>query len=476
MSTGSVAAIDLGATSGRIIVGRVGRGVLETVQAARFPNTPISTSGGLHWRVPDLYAAALTGLRDAFGREPSIASIGVDSWAVDYGLLRNGTLLAPPFHYRDARTSDGVEIVHAQHPHEELFARNGLQYLPFNTLYQLAAEDPQTLEAADTLLLIPDLIDYWLTGQKRAERTNASTTGLLRARGSGWDEQLISDLGVPLRIFPPLMSAGEQVGGLLPDVAARIGAVSRVAVTAVGSHDTASAVVAVPMEAESAAYISCGTWGLVGVEVARPITTPEARQANFTNELGVDGRIRFLHNVMGLWILTETLRGWNKKGPRVELPRLLAASAEIDRNAVALFDVNDARFLPPGDMPQRIDDWCAEQNIPAPTSRGEYVRSIIESLAQAFANAVRQAAEISRIDARTIHIVGGGAMNGPLCQSTADRSGLPVLAGPIEATAIGNILIQARALGFVHGDLEALRALVSRTTNLTRYEPRAVPW
>lgn len=472
MSNGTVAAVDLGATSGRVIVGRVGPDTLETVQVARFPNNPMSTPDGLHWDVRGLNNAVLDGLRSAFHTEPTIASIGVDGWAVDYGLLRNGRLLAPPFHYRDDRTSHGVQIVHEQFPHEDLFARNGLQFLPFNTLYQLAAEGPEALTAADTLLLIPDLIGYWLTGQARTERTNASTTGLLRVADGTWDDQLITDLGIPADLFAPLITAGERLGGILPAVATRIGAGPKAVVTAVGSHDTASAVVAVPMQPDAAVYISCGTWGLVGVEVNRPILTSDSLESNFTNEAGVDGRTRLLHNVMGLWILTETLRGWKSEGHSADLSELLSTAAGIDRRTVPLFDVNDPRFLPPGDMPARIDTWCAEQNIPAPRTHGEYVRSIIESLAQAFADTAHRAADISGIDARTIHIVGGGAMNGPLCQSTADRAGLPVLAGPIEATAIGNVLIQARSLGLVSGDLEALRALVLRTSNVTRYEPR----
>lgn len=475
MTSGAVAAIDFGATSGRVILGRVGPDTLETVQISRFSNSPVQTASGLHWGLPALYDAALDGLRSAFQMDPSIASIAVDSWAVDYGLLRNGDLLHPAFHYRDNRTTTGVETVQKQFPHKDLFERNGLQYLPFNTLYQLAAEDRATLEAADTLLLIPDLIGYWMSGLARTERTNASTTGLLRITDGNWDEQLILDLGIPRHIFAPLVTAGEPLGAILPPMATRIGAGPAVVLTAVGSHDTASAVVAVPMRAPTAVYISCGTWGLVGVEIEHPVLTTAALEANFTNEAGVDGRTRLLHNVMGLWILTETLRGWKAKRHPYDLSELLSTAADVERQRVPLFDVNDPRFFPPGDMPTRIDLWCEEQNITAPRSRSEYVRSIIESLAQAFANAAHQAAFLSGIDVRTIHIVGGGAMNGPLCQSTADRAGLPVLAGPVEATAIGNVLIQARSLGLVHGDLETLRALVLRKTNITRYEPRTSP-
>ncbi len=384
---------------------------------------------------------------------------------------QDGRLLGNPFHYRDARTQRGVEVVHERMPHAELYARNGLQFLPFNTLYQLAAEPPELLAFADTALLIPDLIGFWLTGRARAEQTNASTTGLLRA-GGGWDDELIAASGLPRGILPPLIAPGERLGALLAAVAASIGAGTDVAVTAVGSHDTASAVVAVPMRADAAAYISCGTWGLVGVEVERPVLTAEALAANFTNEGGVDGRVRLLHNVMGLWVLSEAVRTWERAGHPIDLPTLLDSAEEVTA-PVPVFDVNDARFLPPGDMPGRIDAWCAEHGIAPPRTRAEYARSIVESLAQAFADAAHEAGRIGGVDVRTIHIVGGGSLNELLCQRTADRSGLPVLAGPVEATALGNVLIQARALGAVSGSLESLRDLVARTHAPRRFEPRA---
>ncbi|WP_457100940.1 rhamnulokinase [Microbacterium sp. P5_E9] len=472
MSTGAVAAVDLGATSGRVIVGHVGPDTLDASTVTRFPNNPVQTPDGLHWDILSLYAGATKGLREAFRAEPGIASIGVDSWAVDYGLLRGGRLLGNPFHYRDARTERGVAAVHERMPHAELFERNGLQFLPFNTLYQYAAEPASILDFADTALLIPDLIAYWLTGQARAEQTNASTTGLVRVLDGTWDEELIRALGIPRGILPSLISPGERVGTLLPDIAAAIGARAATPVTAVGSHDTASAIVAVPMRADAAAYISCGTWGLVGVEVDHLVLTPEALAANFTNEGGVDGRVRLLHNVMGLWVLSEAVRTWEREGHPIDLPTLLDSAEEVN-TAVPVFDINDPRFLAPGDMSARIDEWCAEHDIAAPRTRAEYARSIIESLAQAFAETAVEAGRIGRVDVRTIHIVGGGALNELLCQRTADRAGLPVLAGPVEATALGNLLVQARAAGLVTGSLEALRDLVARTHAPRRYTPRA---
>lgn len=470
---GAVAAVDLGATSGRVIVGHVDQaaGTLELDHVARFPNGPVRLASGLHWDFTGLYRDLTRGLADAFRREPGVASIGVDSWAVDYGLLRGGRLLGEPFHYRDARNEAAVEAVHARVPLAELYRRNGLQFLPFNTVYQLAAEQGSGwLDLADSLLLIPDLIGFQLTGVRVAERTNASTTGLVAVESGEWDDELVERLGFAPSVFAPLVSPGDSLGGLRADVAADLGAPAGIEVVAVGSHDTASAVVAVPMQPESAAYISCGTWGLVGVELEHPVTTEAAREANFTNEGGVDGRVRFLHNVMGLWLLSESVRWWERDGETIDLPALLAAAASVTA-PVTVFDANDPRFLAPGDLPGRIAEWCREHGERVPQSRAEFARSIVESLAEAFAQTVRTASVLSGVDVETIHVVGGGALNGLLCRRTADRSGLPVLAGPVEATAIGNVLVQARAQGFVDGDLESLRALVAQAFAPVRYEP-----
>ena len=436
MTGGVVAAVDLGATSGRVMVGHVGPDILRLEQSARFRNDPVALPDGLRWSILALYGAAEEGLRAAVRAEPDLVSIGVDSWAVDYALLREGALLGSPFHYRDGRTGRGVEAVHGRVSHAELYARNGLQFLPFNTVYQLAAESPASLAFADRLLLIPDLFAFWFTGAERAEATNASTTGLFGVREGAWDGELLDTLRLPEDLLAPIIQPGESYGPLRSEFARHIGAAPHVAVTAVGSHDTASAVVAVPMRAEAAAYISCGTWGLVGVEVERPVLTPEALSANFTNELGVDGRIRLLRNVMGLWILSESVRTWEREGHPIDLPALLD-SAEAVTSEVAVFDVDDPRFLPPGDMPARIAGWCAEHGRPVPGSRAEYARSIIESLAQGFADAVVDAARLGGVDVRTIHIVGGGALNGLLCQRTADRAGVPVPAGPRRGAALG---------------------------------------
>jgi len=450
------------------MLGHVDHNELSVRPVARFPNGPVQRADGLHWDIDALYSHALAGLAAALREEPTLAGIGIDSWAVDYTLLTGGRMLGLPFHYRDERTARGVERVHSVVSPEELYAANGLQFLPFNTLYQFAAEG--NLDTVDSFLLIPDLLTYWLTGRHVAERTNASTTGLLGIATGEWDDALIERLALPRRIFPELVDPGTPLGSLRPEAAAIVG--GDLSVTAVGSHDTASAVVAVPAASDDFAYISCGTWGLVGVELETPVLTEASRLANFTNEGGVDGRVRYLHNVMGLWLLSESVRQFNDEGkPDLDLPELLAAASALT-TPVSVFDANDASFLPPGDMPARIAAWCTTHGLTAPQTPVEFVRSIVESLAVAFADAVRTASELSGKTVSVIHIVGGGSQNELLCQLTADRSGLPVLAGPVEATAIGNVLVQARALGFASGSLESLRALVAGAFLPVLYRPR----
>ena len=459
---GAVAAVDLGATSGRLMLGHVDHNELSLRPVARFPNGPVQREDGLHWDIETLHGHVLAGLGAALREDPSVSSVGVDSWAVDYALMAGGRMLAEPFHYRDERNVAGVDRVHALVGPAKLYASNGLQFLPFNTLYQFAAE--HRLADAESFLLVPDLFNFWFTGTQHAERTNASTTGLLGISTDEWDDALIGKLGFTRSLFPALVNPGTSLGALLPDVAAPVGA--QLEVVAVGSHDTASAVVAVPAASDDYAYISCGTWGLVGVELEHPVLTAASRAANFTNEGGVDGRVRFLHNVMGLWLLSECVREWSHD----DLPALLEQAAAVT-TPVPVFDANDPRFLAPGDMPGRIAAWLREHDQPVPENHAVFVRSIVESLATAFASAVHTASELSGKTVSTIHIVGGGSLNDLLCQRTADAAGIPVLAGPVEATAIGNVLIQARAQGFVDGSLETLRSLVATAFFPKRFTP-----
>jgi rhamnulokinase len=402
-----------------------------------------------------------------------VTSIGIDPCAVDYELLRGGALLADPFRYRHPRTPVGVPAVHAVIPQRELYARGGLQFLPFNTLYQLTADRLAGLfdgpAAAERMLLIPDLVAHLLTGQARAESTNSSTTGLL-TRDHEWDWELIDLIGLPRRLFAPLITPGETVGGLNAESVAALG--FSAPVTAVASHDTASAVLATPLAGDDAVYISCGTWGLVGLETEEPIVTEASRVANFTNEGGAFGTTRFLRNVMGLWLLNESVAAWRSRGEAVELPALLTAAAGIE-GTVTVFDVDDPRFSAPGDMPTRIETHCRENGLSVPSNPVEMVRSIVESLAVAFARAAHQAADLAGREIGVIHMVGGGALNALLCQRIADQSGLPLVAGPVEATALGNVLMQAKSAGALSADLPTIRNLVARHTALRRYTPTA---
>lgn len=455
------------------MVGRVSPSELELTEIHRFPNEPVRLSDGLHWDILRLYREVLTGLREATRVADDLVSIGVDSWGVDYGLVdADGSLLGNPHHYRDDRTGPSVEAVHAIVPPAELYQRTGLQVLPFNTIYQLAAaRGTSVFELARTMLLIPDLLGYWLSGVRVSEVTIASTTGLLDVHRRTWDDELAVSLAFPRSLFATLGTPGEVIGPLQDDVRREVGASAATRLTLVGSHDTASAVVGVPAAASDFAYIACGTWSLVGVELDHAVLTDESREANFTNEGGVDDRIRYLRNVMGLWLLQESLRTWELQGTPEQLPGLLIAAAELPAGG-PVFDPDDPSFLPPGDMPARIAAACRRVDQPVPATRAGLVRAVLDSLAAAYGRAVRDAARLSGRSIEVVHVVGGGARNSLLCQLTADACELPVLAGPVEATALGNALVQARAGGLLAGDLETLRALVRSTQDIRRYEPR----
>jgi rhamnulokinase len=463
-ATGRVAAVDLGATSGRIMVGEVGRDRLDLSLVHRFPNGPVrAADGSLRWDIRRIYGEILAGLR----RAGPVDSIGVDSWAVDYGLLdADGELLADPYCYRDERTVIGRRRVAERITDQELYEVTGLQQQPFNTIYQLASE-PQLAQAA-TMLLIPDLVAYWLTGAIGAEMTNASTTQLLDVRHQVWAVDLAERMGLPSGLLPALREAGTRIGGLLSRPAGLAGQVPGTPVIAVGSHDTASAVVAVPAtSSDSWAYVSSGTWSLVGVELPSPVLSAQARAANFTNEGGVDGTTRFLRNVMGLWVLSECLRTWGAD----DLDGLLVAAAGQPAGGPVV-DLDQEVFLAPGDMPARIMAACEATGQAPPASRAATVRCVLDSLADAYRRAVLAATDLSGRRVDLVHLVGGGSQNSLLCQLAADAIALPVLAGPVEAAALGNVLVQARALGADLPDLGAMRSLVARTHAIRRYDPR----
>ncbi|BCW69618.1 carbohydrate kinase [Arthrobacter sp. NicSoilB8] len=473
-------AIDIGASSGRVILGRVTGGPggksagLETVH--RFPNGVKEFDGGLRWDFDALFAEVLTGLAAAAtaaaARGESIASIGIDTWAVDYGLVNAaGGLVAAPFSYRDDRSRAAVARVHQLLDPARLYATTGLQFLPFNTIYQLATEP--RLDGLQALL-IPDLIGFLLTGRRRTEATNASTTGLFDAVAGEWATEFLAALDLPKDLFPPLIQPGETVGTLRQDIAERVGLPESTPVVAVGSHDTASAVAAVPAGAggdeEKFAYISSGTWSLVGVELSHPVLTEASRAANFTNERGVDGTIRYLRNVGGLWLLSECQRTWAGEGYRPGLEELLDAAAALPAGG-PLINADDSYFIAPDNMPDRIRAAVRNTGAVLPEHPAHIVRCILDSLAAGYARTISDAERLADLSTDVVHIVGGGSQNRLLCQLTADATGKPVLAGPVEATALGNVLVQARAAGVLGGGLDELRAVVRASGQPAEYAP-----
>ncbi len=467
-------ALDIGAESGRAVLGRLNDGELSIQEVHRFPNKPVRIRGTLHWDILRLYDEVLTGMLHATRRaQEPIESVGIDTWGVDFALLdRCGQLLGNPVHYRDRRTEGMMDAVLKLIPREEIYQRTGIQFMPINTLYQLYAlmvrQDPQ-LEQAHTFLTIPDLLHYWLTGEAVCEFTNATTTQCYDPRAGDWARDLLARLGIPTHIFPEIRPPGQVLGDLAREVADATG-LANTKVVLPAAHDTGSAVAAVPFSNPKAAYISSGTWSLVGVETREPVINALGLLHNFTNEGGVGGRFRLLKNVMGLWLLQECRRTWATQGNDWSYEELtqLAQQAPPFRS---LIDPDDGRFLPPGDMPARIQAFCQETHQPLPQSPGEVVRCVLESLALKYRCVIEWLAQVCGWHIPAVHIVGGGVQNRWLCQATADATGRPVLAGPVEATAIGNLLVQAMGLGYLNG-LDEARDYVRHTFPLALYEPR----
>jgi rhamnulokinase len=460
-------AVDIGAESGRAVLGIFEGDRLTLREVSRFANRPVRVSGTLHWDILRLHAEVLDAARLA-GR---IDSIGIDTWGVDFALLDHaGRLLGNPVHYRDRRTEGMMQEAFRHVPRAEIYARTGIQFIQINTLYQLLAlvlaEDPQLQQAA-RLLTIPALLAFWLTGAQADEFTSATTTQCYDPRAGQWATDMIGRLGIPVDIFGEVVGPGTDIGPLRPELgldAARL--------ITPGTHDTASAVAAVPFErGHHAAYISSGTWSLVGVEVQRPVINAQARDANLTNEGGVGGTFRLLKNVMGLWLLQECRRAWASRGADLPYDDLLRL-AETAAAFVALIDPDDERLLHQGDIPGTIVSLAYENGHVLPKDPGPIARCIFESLALKYRWTVEQLERVTGSTIQTIHVVGGGASNRLLCQMTADACGRPVIAGPVEATAIGNILVQATTLGLV-SSLDQARQLVKRSVALETYEPES---
>jgi rhamnulokinase len=468
----TMVAVDLGAQSGRVVRGRYDGKRLEVTEVHRFENVPVTTRGVLQWDLLRIFGDVLEGLRAAGGEGGPVHSVGVDSWAVDFGLLdRDGRLLQNPVHYRDRRRAAAMPGLLAIVPGRELYERTGIQLLPINTLNELAAlvaERASVLEIAETLLLIPDLLHHWLGGALATERTNATTTQCFDVREGSWAVDLLERLEIPTRLLPEVVPPGTAHGPLSAEVADETG-LGGATVIAPATHDTASAVAAVPFRDRGSVYISAGTWSLVGVELDHPVIDDRTFAANLTNEGGVEGTYRLLRNVTGLWLLHECRRAWALEGRDHGFDRLVAAAREADPLR-SLIDPDDPRFAPPGDMPLRIRDFCSETGQHEPGEPGAVVRCILESVALGHARAIDLLEEAAGAAPPAVHIVGGGARNELLCRWTANATGLPVLAGPAEATAVGNLVVQALGLGEL-GSLSEARDLVRASFAPAVYEP-----
>ncbi len=463
-------AIDLGAESGRALLASFDGERVSLREAHRFPNVPVRVSGGLHWDALRIFDEIKRALSKASVGSQRLESVGFDTWGVDFALLdRDGKLVSNPYHYRDARTDGIAGKAERRVSREEMYRATGTQFLSFNTVYQLlATTDSPLLEAADGMVMIPDLFAYWLTGERACEYTVATTTGLYGLEEGGWALDLIEKLGLPKRIFPEIVPSGTRLGTLLPEVAdeARLPGLPFISVA---SHDTASAVVAVPAEGEDFAYISSGTWSLVGLETKGPVVGEEARRWNFTNEGGFGGTNRFLKNVMGLWILQECRRQWADEGREYSYEDL-ARMAEAAAPATSFVDPDHHSFLAPGAMPDRINAFLSSTGQRPVNEPGDVVRCVLESLALKYRWVIDKAESASGRKAGTVHVVGGGCRNGLLCKLTAEATGRRVLAGPDEATGMGNALVQAYGLGHLES-LGEMRQVVRNSVELREYEP-----
>jgi len=464
-------AVDLGAESGRVMLGSLAGGRLSLDELHRFPNQPVQLPSGLYWDAFRLFHEIVEGLHVAGKRQLAPAGIGVDTWGVDFGLLgSDGGLIDCPRHYRDERTNGIPERLFTQVPRSEVFGYTGIQFMALNSLYQLYAmrlADAPALAAAERLLFMPDLLSYWLTGVERAEVTIASTSQFYNPKTRRFATELFERLGIPAKILPELIEPGEKLGTLLPHLAQATG-LGPVPVYATAAHDTASAVAAVPGQGDDWCYISSGTWSLMGVELPHPVIDDLSFSLNFTNEAGFGGRTRLLKNIAGLWLLQECRRAWIAQGETFTYQELVAMAEEAGPSA-GLIDPDD--FLQPGDMPTRIAEWCRSHSMQPPATKGETCRLILESLAHRYHEVLRGLESIAGHKINTIHIVGGGSRNRLLNQLVASATGRKVVAGPVEATAAGNVLVQAIGAGEA-ASLDEAREIVRRSFEIELFEPR----
>ncbi len=467
-------AFDLGAESGRAMLGSLEDGQLRLTEVHRFPNLPVSLPDGLHWNTLGLWSEIRRGLElGTKAANGCLSGVGMDTWGVDFGLLdRQGNLIGNPFHYRDGRTDGMMEVAFQRVPKADIFAQTGIQFMQLNTLYQLMAmvvhSSPQ-LDIAETFLTMPDLLNYWLTGRKVCEFTNATTTQCFDTRRRVWAKPLLERLGIPTHIFPEVVLPGTVLGAVRSEVGAELGC-GAVPVIAPACHDTGSAVAAVPAQGHDFAWISSGTWSIMGAEVEQALVTKECLEFGLTNEGGVDGMYRLSKNIMGLWLVQECRRTWARAGQSYSYEELtrLAAEAEPLRSIIDP-DAND--FLKPGDMPARIRAYCQEHGQPIPETPGQVVRCALEGVALKYRWVLERLERLLGRRLGTIYIVGGGTQNQLLSQLTADATGRAVITGPVEATAAGNVLMQAIALHKI-ASVQDAREVVRRSFDVRRFEPQ----
>jgi rhamnulokinase len=465
-------AIDLGAESGRAILGTLNDDKLVLAEIHRFPNVPVRLPDGLHWNILQLWSEIKNALAVA-ARQCGKASfsIGVDTWGVDFGLLdRRGALIGNPYHYRDNRTDGMMEQAFARMSREKIFEHTGVQFMQLNTLYQLlamSANHSPALDSAETFLMIPDLLNYWLTGEMACEFSNATTTQCYDPRERNWSPPLLDAMNLPRRIFPKIILPGTILGALLPHVADEVGASATVIAPA--CHDTGSAVAAVPARQPGFAWISSGTWSILGAELNAPVITPASLKNNFTNEGGVGGTFRFSKNIAGLWLVQECRRQWAHEGNELSYQALMQMAAQAQSFGTVI-DVDDPDFVKPGDMPARIRAYSERTRQALPQSKGELVRCVLESIALKYRYVLERLEEMIGHQLEPIHIVGGGTQNRLLNQFTADATNRLVVAGPVEATAIGNLMVQAIARGHIDSLADA-RAIVADSFQVCTFEP-----
>lgn len=465
-------AIDLGASSGRGIVGSFDGERLSLRENHRFSNDPVIINGRMYWDILRIFHEIKQSITRTVLDNDNVRSIGIDTWGVDYALIdRYGRMLANPTHYRDTRTSGIADYVAKKIPLEQLYTAAGIQCLNFNTIFQLVADlrdDPRAFERAERMLNIPDLLNYFLTGNMANEYTILSTGALLNASKRDYAFDLTDRLGIPRKLFGKIVQPGYRVGKLLPQVLEETGKTDADVIT-VASHDTASAVIAVPTQEKDFIYISSGTWSLMGTELDDPLINEQSHALNFTNEGGAMKKIRFLKNIMGLWLIQESRRQWRREGNEYSFAQMEAWAKEC-KPLRSFIDPDDASFATPGNMPERVREYCRRTAQPVPETVGEVVRCIYESLALKYRKTAESIQALMGREAKVIHVVGGGTKDRFLSQMTADACGIPVAAGPEEATAIGNLMMQAIAAGEV-ADLAQARQIVAASFELKRYEP-----